>query len=297
MELLEMALLVVDNTNAMLAYWDKDCRCKFLNKVYQQYYKKSREEILGMHIGDLLGPDMYDKNKPYIQEVLLGRPQVFEREYPLPNGEILYGIISYMPHIVSDEVQGFFVHAADSTIVKKLELELKHEREKAIHLATHDYLTGLPNRLLLTDRFNSIMAYSKRNNDIFCLMSLDIDNFKAVNDKLGHEAGDNLLIEIARKVKETIRESDTFARIGGDEFILLSSEIKQKRDAEIMAARILDAVSTLCDKLPDCSLLPSLSIGIAFYPINGSNAVELKRSSDEAMYRAKNSGKNRYCTI
>lgn len=293
-QLSELALLVVDNIDAMLAYWDKNCICKFVNKAYQLWFGKNRNEIIGIHIEQLLGTELYNKNLKFINEALMGHLQVFEREITIPTGETRHSITTYTPHIVDGVVKGFFVHDADSSVLKKAERELEEEKAKALELATHDFLTELPNRILLMDRFESAVEYSKRNNEVFCIMSMDLDDFKVVNDNLGHAVGDKLLKEIANRVQNAVRKNDTVSRIGGDEFILLSTNIKTKSDAEIMAKRILNTFNKPFDFLNNSEIKPGISIGIAFYPINGENFEDLAKSADSAMYLAKKSGKNRF---
>lgn len=293
-ELYETALLVVDNIDAMLAYWDKDCVCKFANEAYRHWFGKSRDEIIGAHIEQLLGAELYARNFEYINGALNGKVQVFEWKINLPSGETQNGLATYTPHIENGEVKGFFVHVADSTLLKKVEKELEFERAKAMEMAAHDFLTGLPNRILLEDRFEYSVAHAKKNDVKFSIMCMDLDNFKLVNDKKGHNVGDKLLKEIAFRMAGAIRENDTLTRIGGDEFILLSTNIKNKPDAEIIAERILSTFDKPFDSLGDSGIRPGVSIGIAFYPDDGKNLEDLIKSSDSAMYVAKNSGKNRY---
>ncbi|HEX2946471.1 MAG TPA: GGDEF domain-containing protein [Clostridia bacterium] len=293
-ELYEMALLVADNVDAMLAYWDKNCICKFANQTYQLWFGKSRNEILGIHIKQLMGPALYEKDLAHITEVLNGRVQVFEREIPLPSGEIRHSLVTYTPHLEDGVVKGFFALIADSSLLKKVEKELEIERAKAMDLATHDFLTGLPNRILLEDRFGYAAEHAEKTRETFSVMCMDLDNFKVVNDKKGHNVGDRLLKEIAGRMTGAVRETDTLTRIGGDEFILLTTNIKNKIDAEIIAKRVLDTFNEPFEALGDSDIRPGVSIGIAFYPQNGISLNELIKSSDNAMYIAKNSGKNRY---
>lgn len=293
-ELCKTALLVADGVDAMLAYWDGNCICKFANEAYQLWFGKSRNDILGMHLEQLLGTELYAKNIKYIDGVLGGKMQVFEREFTLPGGETRHVLVTYTPHIENAEVKGFFVHVADSTLTKKVEHELEFERSKAMEMATHDILTGLPNRILLEDRFGYSIEHAKKNNMKFSIMYMDLDNFKAVNDIKGHSTGDKLLREIATRMIGAIRENDTLTRIGGDEFVLLSTKIKGKSDAEIIAKRLLNTFDKPFDSLGDSGIRPGVSIGIAFYPDNGDSLEELIRNADSAMYTAKNSGKNRY---
>src|SRR4029077_9136597 len=132
---------------------------------------------------------------------LEGRTQVFEREIPSPNGAVRQSLATYTPHIVGGKGVGFFVHVADVSPLKDLERQLKAAKEKAEQLATHDFLTGLPNRVLLFDRISQALSLARRRQRMVALLSLDIDLFKKVNDSHGHGVGDSLLVAFATRIK------------------------------------------------------------------------------------------------
>lgn len=162
------------------------------------------------------------------------------------------------------------------------------------HLANRDVLTGLPNRLLLNDRFSREIAKAERTKEIFAVCYLDLDGFKAVNDTLGHAAGDKLLKEISRRIKYTVRNADTVARIGGDEFVILMGGIKSPENAFVLLNRLLEEIK-LPVHLDAHTATVSASIGIAFFPQHGTEQNILLNSADSAMYAAKKMGKSRYC--
>ncbi len=159
--------------------------------------------------------------------------------------------------------------------------------------AQHDFLTGLPNRILLEDRLKVAINNAKRDKTLVALLFLDLDGFKAVNDSLGHNAGDLLLQLVAKRLRDCLRESDTVARIAGDEFTILLSEIKGIEDATIVADKVLKAIERPF-KLDLNEVKISTSIGIALYPNHGEDVKQLLISADQAMYKAKTSGKNQY---
>jgi diguanylate cyclase (GGDEF)-like protein/PAS domain S-box-containing protein len=293
-EILEAALLAADHVDAMLAFWDRNCMCRFANRAYFSWFGKSREELLGKHISVLLGKELYEKNLPYINIALSGTKQVFEREIPLASGGTRNSITTYTPYIVDGRVEGFLVFVADSSLAKKLEQELKAEKARAMEMATHDFLTGLPNRVLLDDRIKSAIAHAERNKKLFAVMSMDLDKFKGINDTFGHDVGDKLLKEIASRLKGALREMDTVSRIGGDEFILISMDLTTEKDAETVAAKVLESVRKPFECVKDSFTEPTFSIGIAVYSIHGYCPDDLIKSSDEALYKAKESGKNRF---
>lgn len=162
-----------------------------------------------------------------------------------------------------------------------------------IRLAHYDHLTGLPNRALLGDRLHQSMVRCKRHNQSLAVAFLDIDGFKAVNDTHGHNAGDKLLKTISLRMQEVLREGDTLARIGGDEFVAVLVDLDQLRDSEPVLARLLQTVAEPVRIGADVVNV-SASIGVTFYPQDNADADLLMRHADQAMYQAKQTGKNRY---
>ena len=169
----------------------------------------------------------------------------------------------------------------------------KKQQETLEKMAHYDVLTQLPNRALLTDRFNQALAHCKRKNSQLAVCFLDLDNFKPVNDSYGHDTGDLLLVEVASRIKKTIRNEDTVSRQGGDEFALLLGDIDSFSQCKEMLQRIIDSVS-LPYFINKHSITLSASIGVTLYPGNNSDLDTLLRHADQAMYQAKLAGKNRF---
>jgi diguanylate cyclase (GGDEF)-like protein/PAS domain S-box-containing protein len=165
--------------------------------------------------------------------------------------------------------------------------------DKLAHMAQHDALTGLPNRLLLADRIKSAIAIAPRHMTNPGVLFLDLDGFKHVNDSLGHSIGDKLLQSVAKRLSACVRASDTVSRLGGDEFVVLLAEIAQPEDAAIAAGRMLEAVSTP-HRIDAHELHVTTSIGVSLYPSDGSDAETLIKNADTAMYQAKESGRKSY---
>ena len=159
------------------------------------------------------------------------------------------------------------------------------------HLATHDALTGLPNRVLFEDRLAQAIAHADRDGQQCAVLVLDLDRFKLVNDSLGHRAGDELLNEVARRLSGVVRSVDTVARMGGDEFVLIVNSTSGRQDAIDLAQRAITALSEPI-KVSGVDLRSSSSIGIAFYPADGATAESLIAHADAAMYCAKQRGRN-----
>jgi diguanylate cyclase (GGDEF)-like protein/PAS domain S-box-containing protein len=165
--------------------------------------------------------------------------------------------------------------------------------EQMAHAAEHDFLTGLPNRVLLNDRVGQAIAFAKRNDDKLAVLFLDMDGFKHINDSLGHTAGDRLLQCIANRLRDGVRAPDTVSRQGGDEFIVLLQGIKLPEDAAVAAKRLLTAVAET-HTLGQHILHITTSIGISLYPDDGLNAETLIKNADTAMYQAKENGRQSF---
>jgi diguanylate cyclase (GGDEF)-like protein len=161
------------------------------------------------------------------------------------------------------------------------------------HQATHDALTGLPNRLLFIDRLGREIAHAERDGHLFAVLVVDLDRFKVINDTLGHGPGDQLLVEIARRLSGAIRSADTVARTGGDEFLLLLTGIREASDAAVIAAKIISELDKSVS-ISGTEVHTSASIGVSVYPADGSDSDTLVAHADEAMYYAKQAGRNSF---
>lgn len=182
---------------------------------------------------------------------------------------------------------------SDITETKAHEARRKADEAYIQHMAHHDFLTGLPNRFLLNDRFMQLQAAARRNNTRFALLFIDLDRFKNVNDTLGHTFGDRLLCAVAGRLSGLIRAADTVSRQGGDEFIVLLSEIANSEDAGHVARKLLRALSEPC-VLDSHELTVTPSIGIAISPDDGDDLDTLLKHADLAMYDAKRKGRNNF---
>ena len=194
------------------------------------------------------------------------------------------------------QVKQYVALFSDVTSLKAHQKELEHQ-------AHYDTLTGLPNRLLLADRLKQAIAQCQRHNLSIAVVYLDLDNLKAVNDSFGHDAGDVVLVTVCRRLKEVLREGDTLARLGGDEFVAVLGDLAQPQDSYPVIERLLSAAAqeVALSQSSDTQAEPepvmlrvSASIGVTFYPRDEVDADLLLRHADQAMYLAKQSGRNRY---
>jgi diguanylate cyclase (GGDEF)-like protein len=174
--------------------------------------------------------------------------------------------------------------------------ERKRAAEYLSHVAQHDSMTGLPTRSLFHDRLDVALAQAGRNKNRIALLLVDVDRFKQTNDMLGHHVGDALLIEIARRLRAFVRASDTVARMGGDEFVLLLSDLSEIREAEAVAEKLIQKMLDPI-QVGERTLTISISIGLCLYPDSGSNGETLLRNAALALHRAKALGRNRHQTF
>jgi diguanylate cyclase (GGDEF)-like protein len=186
------------------------------------------------------------------------------------------------------------VRRADNIIRAQSESERLANRLKLQHQAFHDSLTGLPNRAKFTEALNEVIGRAKSSGNMFAVLFVDLDQFKYINDSLGHFVGDMLLQAVAGRLRNLLRETYTVARLGGDEFVMLVSDISRINHAARIAVRIHQAIAREPYNIDGRRLSVTPSIGISLYPADGDNAVELIKNADAAMYYAKEMGRNNY---
>ena len=283
--------LCADNIPAMTVSYDANLRCRFANKAFAAFFGFTVEDILGKHLREIVGEDGYSEIKGYFAQMLQGRTVTFQRMRTLPNGEPLCLETKLVPHIGDQgKVLGCFAVTADIT-------EHKLTQERIQRMAHHDGLTSLPNRLLFNDRLEQAISLAKRDSRQFALLYLDLDRFKQVNDNLGHTAGDELLQAVAARIRRQVRESDTVARVGGDEFAIILPDIARREEVQTVARKIIGALVApfrLGSQQQRVDI--GTSIGIALYPADARDADALIKAADAAMYTAKQEGNSfRFC--
>lgn len=171
--------------------------------------------------------------------------------------------------------------------------EQKKAKKTVEHLSKHDFLTDLPNRLSFEQKFEKVISNARDNHSLVALLYLDLDNFKMINDLLGHDAGDELLRKVSHIIRGSVRYDDLVARMEGDEFVLILNEVLNIESPSLMARRILEKLATITH-LNEKPIYINASIGIAMYPQDGNTSAELLKNADIAMYCAKTYGKNQY---
>ncbi|MDQ7043000.1 MAG: diguanylate cyclase, partial [Sulfurimonas sp.] len=187
----------------------------------------------------------------------------------------------------------WYGYVYDITKRKSIEDELKKQRNKLYHLANHDQLTGLPNRVLFYDRLKQAIEQAKRNSSKIALLFIDLDHFKEINDSLGHNIGDEILKAVAKRLSEIVRAEDTVARLGGDEFTVILKGLNQGEDVSLVAAKIVESLAKSI-QIEEKTLFVSSSIGISIYPDDATSLQDLLKYADVAMYKAKDAGRSNF---
>ena len=277
--------LFAENVPVMAVSFDVQQRCLFANKLYKRFFGVEASEIVGLHLQDIVGAKVHSEIEAHFLQALRGHAVIYHRTHQLASGEYRYLEVKLLPHRdAKGKVLACFTVATDIT-------EHVLTAQQLDRVAHHDTLTGLPNRLLFNDRLAQAISQARRSPSRFALLYLDLDRFKQVNDLLGHFVGDELLQAVANRIRKQVRESDTVARIGGDEFAVILPNIVKSEEAITVAKKIIKA---LTDPFLLCSHQQEVRIGtrtgIAIYPSDASDADELVKLADTAMYSAKLTG-------
>ena len=222
-------------------------------------------------------------------------------EYGNVKGELLYLEVYKAPFYDKDgKTLGTVGTGRDITELKKIQLDLQkslkilnEQQDKLAFQASHDSLTDLPNRVLFLDRLENSMKVAKRHDKHIAVLFLDLDHFKEINDSLGHEIGDKVLIEVARRMQKQMRHSDTLSRFGGDEFAIILNDLEEVDDINYIVEKGMRSFKKPF-VIGNNTLHISLSVGISIYPNDGDSPQQLLKNSDAAMYKAKSNGRNTY---
>jgi diguanylate cyclase (GGDEF)-like protein/PAS domain S-box-containing protein len=277
--------LLTDNVPAMILYVDRRMNCVFANKRYADFFGLAVADIVGKPLREIVGSAAYPDLEKHFNQAFEGHPVVYQRIARLKSGEQRCIEVKLVPRAPEPgHIPGCYSMAIDIT-------EQKQAEERIQHVAHHDSLTGLPNRLLFNDRLGQAISLAKRDTSQFALLYLDLDKFKPVNDTLGHDAGDQLLKKAAERIREQVRESDTVARVGGDEFTVILRDISNRQDAAAVAEKIIAALAVPFHLGSDPQAVEiGTSIGIAVYPGDAQHHETLIKLADAAMSSAKTRG-------
>ena len=268
------------NKHREVIYW---------NPASEQLYGYSKNTALGKKLENLIIPD--EMREPVIQKI----NDWIDNGHPIPSAELTLKKSDGSPvDVFSSHV--LLKNSNNEAELYCIDIDIslhKKQARKIEYQAYYDTLTNLPNRFLALDRLNQLLNMAERNQQKIAVLFLDLEDFKKVNDTLGHECGDLLLIEAATRLKRIIRANDTIGRLGGDEFILLIGDLDSTSDIQAIAENLLKQFLTPF-KIESREIILTASIGIALYPDDGKETSELLRNADSAMYHAKNRGRNTF---
>ncbi|WP_219702910.1 diguanylate cyclase domain-containing protein [Marinomonas lutimaris] len=279
----ELAISLADVMELMLdavCVVDRDGGFVFVSAAFEDMFGYAPHEVIGKPMIDLVYADDRERTLGIAESVVDGHmlPR-FENRWVRKDGKVVNVLWSAR---WSEEHQVRIAVAHDITERKEMEAQL-------LYAAGHDDLTDLPNRTLLLDRLQASLTLAEREQAGLSVLFIDIDGFKDINDGYGHAVGDLLLQQIAKRLGACVRKSDTVGRLGGDEFLIILNKVSNTESATLVAEKIR-AMLAEAFVIEGSSLLVSASIGVARYPENGKEPLDLVQSADHAMYQAKNYG-------
>lgn len=283
-----MLSVAIEQSPVSVVICSRDAKIEYVNPCFERVSGYTAKETLGRNPRFLQSgrtPDnTYEEMWSAVRAGRNWQGQVCNQR---PNGELYWEQMSLTP--IRDTSGKTIRYLA----VKEDITQRKQYEEQLLRQANFDNLTGLPNRMLALDRLNQALRQAKRRGESAGLMFVDLDHFKRINDTMGHEAGDQLLREASQRLSRCLREGDTAARFGGDEFIVILPELSSTEDAHLILRRIINAFNEPFIIL-ETEVFASTSIGIALYPGDGETPMLLLRNADAAMYQAKSGGRNTY---
>ncbi len=285
---LKMFSYAVEHSGSAVHIRRKDGTIEYVNEQFCRFIGCKREDVIGTS-GTKMQPwnqSISDQTELF-EHIRLGKSWRGELNGKRLNGDIFWLLVSASPiNDETDEITHYVIVEEDIT-------ELKRNQQEMEYLAYYDSLTGLTNRQLFRRTLEHTLLEMQRTAFQAALLYLDLDKFKNINDSLGHDAGDKLLIAIAQRLKDAVRQEDTVARLSGDEFCILLATIKSARDAAIIAQKIIDRIQRPIT-IDNHQISITASIGISVAPDDALSPATLMKNADFAMYRAKEKGKNTY---
>ena len=287
-EQIHMLSQAIEQSTVSVMITDTEANLIYVNKAFEKVSGYKSAEVLGKNPSLLQSGQTPRSTYNEIWHALTdGKTWDCELKNRRKNGEIFYESAHFAPVTNKwGDITHFLAIKEDITLRKEQETHIMHQ-------AHYDALTNLPNRFLVLDRLTQLFNTAKRKNNKIAVLFLDLDDFKKVNDSLGHETGDQLLIEAAERLQSIVRSDDTVGRLGGDEFIILLPGLSDPADAIPIVDNVTNRFREAF-KINNRELILTASIGIAVFPNDGDNTSELLRNADSAMYHAKELGRNTY---
>lgn len=282
--------LLADNAQDVIWTMDLNGRFTYVSPAVEKLRGYTASEAIAQTLEQTLTPDSVAKVKASVSKTVAA----VKNKQPFPD------FVAELDHFCKDgstvcaEIRTSGIYDAEGNFIGIVGVsrditERKKSEEKIRYMAQHDSLTGLPNRTLFTDRLQQALSYCKRHQRVLAVMLLDLDKFKPVNDRYGHALGDELLQQVAQRLLACVRTSDTVARIGGDEFVILLHQMDDPHQAQAVSEKIKRVLSEIF-LIEEYSIQIGCSIGAAFYPQDGADPVELTKIADQRMYQQKPQG-------
>ncbi len=281
--------LMVESFPNVLRIYDKQGKITYVSPNIQKFYGFLQQEIYNSDIEQIwvsrIHPEDKERVKFAFRQLFFG--QSYNLEYRIQKKDGSWIWVHDIGELVKENTE-YHTYAVSTNITKRKEME-----QEIKHLAYYDTITSLPNRQQLKSRFEQSLAFAKRSNNILAVLYLDLDKFKSVNDWLGHDAGDILLKEVGNRLAKAVRDTDTVARVGGDEFVIILTMIQRKNDAALLAQNFLDSIAKPF-AIENQQINVTASIGISIFPDDGDNLQSLTTKADDAMRLIKSKKPNDY---
>jgi diguanylate cyclase (GGDEF)-like protein/PAS domain S-box-containing protein len=286
---------IADSIPALIGYWNRDLRCEFANDAYRAYFGIPPQQMIGLHLRELLGEKLFDLNSPHANAALAGEAQRFQRRVITADGTARDTEGQYLPD--RDEagtVRGFYVLVTDVSELTAAKGELEASNAKLLKESTTDFLTGLANRRVFSEQSEAASLRFKQTGEGYALILLDLDNFKQINDCLGHEVGDEVLRAVGAILADQLRGRDGLAaRLGGEEFAILCPGTFTEDSLYEMAGRIRQQINGTTVNTPQGPASFTSSFGIACSNAGDASWTSSFARADSALYEAKEAGKDR----
>jgi diguanylate cyclase (GGDEF)-like protein/PAS domain S-box-containing protein len=286
---------IADHIPALIGYWNTELRCQFANDAYREYSGLTPEQMLGRHFREVLGEELYERNSPRALAALRGEPQKFQRRAKGADGKVRYTEGQYLPdRDESGAIQGFFVLVTDITELTEAKGALEISNAKLLKESTTDFLTGLANRRVFSERGEAAFSSLQETGQGYALVLLDLDDFKQINDRLGHEIGDRVLHAVGEVLAGQLRgRDDLAARLGGEEFAILCTGDFTEESLHELAGRIRAQINRTTVDSPQGPVRFTSSFGTAISSRSDRNWTGAFARADCALYEAKAAGKDR----
>jgi len=288
----ELSELLEHSSNEIYIINSQTLEYLYVNKGACKALGYSKNELMKKTIKNI-NPYMTKYQINIIKKKLIHDNTVLNRTIHQRKDGTQYHVQSYIYKLSFQGKDAVVVFDTDISEIIALEDEHRKQRKLIEYQAYHDPLTNLPNRVLFQDRLQQAIAHSKRNDEKFALLFIDLDQFKKINDSLGHPIGDKVLIETANRFQQLVREEDTLSRLGGDEFTIILKNIKDEKNTATAAQKLINSMKKSIE-IAHHQLHISASIGISIYPDDTDSQEDLIKFADTAMYKAKDEGRNNF---